>query len=187
MKQTLIMLSLSMVFASCGTGGSDQTAALQKKLDSLTSILNSGSSGERRIALTGAMIEGPRMIGEEPKESYYLSYLNAHQYIDKWKQHVRNANNGLIEDTGRFSFIIPSSNLRYLIDADSMNLDYVTFYLALDSSNLITLIYQGGNIQTDSTGNRVLVEQPVHRKNGVNYTFDHAYPCPYCDIVGFKN
>ncbi len=31
MKQTLIMLSLSMVFASCGTGGNDQTAVLQKK------------------------------------------------------------------------------------------------------------------------------------------------------------
>jgi len=188
MKQTLIMLSLSMVFASCGTGGNDQTTAvLQKKVDSLTAIVGGtiNTSEKFKTTVVNSFVEPPRLITDEPKEYYYLSYFKAYQGIDSWRSYVRDARNGLIGDTARFSFIIPATTLRYLVDPDSMNLDYVTFYLALDSANLITLMYEGGKIRTNDTGGRVLAEEPVYTHAGIKYVFNHAYPCPICDIVGF--
>ncbi len=93
------------------------------------------TSEKFKTTVVNSFVEPPRLITDEPKEYYYLSYFKAYQGIDSWRSYVRDARNGLIGDTARFSFIIPATTLRYLVDPDSMNLDYVTFYLALDSAN----------------------------------------------------
>ena len=189
MKKTLLILTFGALVASCGTGGADQTMALQKKVDSMSTLLaaTTNATDKIRMSTTDGFVAPPRMIGQEPKESYYIAWWKARQDIQRWHKYIWDPKHELIEDTARCSFIIPASNLRYLVDADSMNLDYVVFYLALDSAKMLTLVYEGGKIETGANGEQTLVEQPVHRKNGGNFAFDHAFPCPVCDKVGLTN
>ncbi|MBX2906339.1 MAG: hypothetical protein KF744_09900 [Taibaiella sp.] len=187
MKQKLLVLALGVLLASCSNGGGD-TAALQKKVDSMTTLLGSTMNASERVRMTIAdgLIPPPRMITQEPKESYYISWWQGRDDIQRWQNYIWDKSHGLIEDTARCSFIIPATNLRYLVD--TMNLEYVVFYLSLDSAKMLSLVYEGGNLQIGDNGSdTVLMEQPVYRKAGTNYAFNHAYPCPVCDKIGLTN
>ena len=185
MKQKLLVLAFGILLASCGNGGGD-TAALQKKVDSMATLLGSTMNTSEKIRMTMAdgLVPPPRMIGQEPKESYYIPWWKGRQDITRWQNYIADPKHDLLQDTSRCSFIIPATNLRYLVD--TMNLDYVVFYLSLDTTKALTLVYEGGNLQINGS-DTVLVEQPVYRNAGTNYAFDYAFPCPICDQIGLTN
>ncbi len=182
MKHTLLSISFcAFLFASCTQPGED-VASLQKKVDSMAALLNTTQVSDVKMSLTS-----PEKIIDEPKESYYISWTKSRNDIQRWHKHIWNPDNGLIEDTARCSFIIPATNLRYLVDADSMNMDYVVFYLSLDSAKMLSLIYEGGKITKDKNGQKVMTESPVYTDRNTKYAFDNAYPCPICDKIGLTN
>lgn len=190
MKQTLIMLSLSMVFVSCGPGGNDQTTALQKQVDSLTSVVS--AKGPKTMPMV--TVEPGRALftkGEinfsnsYPIDSFLIPWGYSYWCTKRWDRFVNEAGyrDRVIKQSPACSFVIPKSSLQTLIGSGA---EYVVVYLAVDTNDRLGIIYDGAATKADEPQNDTIYEHRI-RKDQVNYALDHVWPCPTCDKVGLSD
>lgn len=190
MKQTLIMLSLSMVFASCGTGGSDQTAALQKKVDSLTAVV----SPQTQKTMPMATVEPGRALftkgeinfsNDYPIDSFLIPWGYSYWCTKRWDKFMNEASyrDKVIRQSTACSFVIPVSSLQTLIGSGA---EYVVVYFAVDTNDRLGIIYDGAATKPDEPQNDTIYEHRI-RMDQKNYALDHVWPCPTCDKVGLSD
>ena len=84
----------------------------------------------------------------------------------------------MMNDTNCRAFIIPSCNLQWL--TDSLGMNYVVFYLSVNSSNTISLLYEGG---LGNTAQDSLTLYPA-KYGATTGILDNTMPCPVCPITG---
>jgi len=185
MKQKLLVLALGTLLASC-SGDGDQTATLQKKVDSLTTVLSGkGATPVDRSSLSPIFVQTPVSQNSNGTsiDSFTITWSRAKQYTQNWQTFLKDANyrNQVVLDTTS-SYIIPMSNIRHLIDLNSA--DYLIVYLAVNDQNQMTLVYEGA---LNPPGNDTLFEIPAKRNGNLKYALDHAYPCPTCAELGLSD
>lgn len=122
-----------------------------------------------------------------PIEEFIIPWWLSRQYADNWDKFLKDKTyrDKVMQNNNACSFLLPASNLQYLVD--SLGMEYVTVYLAIDTNDNITLVYDGGNRNPNEPQNDTIYEQPVYEKRGTKYAFDNAMPCPICDKVGLSN
>ncbi len=178
MKNTLILLALCALFASCNNGG--DCAQLKKENDSLKSLLTKGASTPA-LASAGSTAGGGAPV-----------IINDTTLID--------TSAAKIEIT-RFNTLVGSHNLTpwqtrafviNIAEIDSIRKHYcdngcegpactaILVYPAADQNDSLTILYSPLSGQPK----QYTALYPLKVAQGPGQIFDHILPCPECGISG---
>jgi hypothetical protein len=179
MKQILLVLFVALSLASCSSGNSDDVAALQRKVDSLTKLVP--TDGTMHVNRFSAQAFAARGVPQgTPAAAFLVAADGANKQIQEWHALCKKTP-GLDWNVNknRTAFMVPAVTLDTLINHKGA--DYVVFYFGINASNdnKINLFYTGVK-QQDTT----LTEMEFKNGDNVNCVFDMSFPCPQCNSVG---